>query len=148
MYIKIISYFICICIGFIAGCRYKDLEINELKITLEQSYSKSLDAVNQKILEQQRSFDNVLLQRDNALKQANDTISDLNSIVDGVQYRIRSKNTSSGVNASSASGTTSTTDTKCEMLLSEGLQLLREGTELLQRNAIEHDALVKAVQGS
>ena len=35
---------------------------------------------------------------------------------------------------------------KCERLLSEGSELLVEGGELLQRNALRHDALVRATE--
>ncbi|GEM_PF-2282107 len=35
---------------------------------------------------------------------------------------------------------------KCERLLAEGLELLVEGGELLQRNALRHDALVRTLE--
>lgn len=35
---------------------------------------------------------------------------------------------------------------KCERLLAEGSELLVEGGELLQRNALRHDALVRTLE--
>lgn len=132
-------------VGFYLGNFYSENKLLKFKQDVQTAYEDSLKASKDKILLQQRNFDDAIATREKELIDANARINDLNDVIDGLRDDLRGKSGTELRDHCSSKSSFNGTETECRLLLGESLQLLKESASLLQKHAVDHDALVKSV---